>query len=148
MAATRASWRRLRSERGAEIIELALVTPLLLLLFGGIIDFAFVFQRWQLVTNAAREGARVGILPAYSCTPGVGGDVEPRVQAYLSSAGVSGASVEVVQGAIAGYQSCGVRVLMSQPLQTLGVFGRFFGGDFTSIQVASSAVMRTEIQGP
>ena len=31
----------------------------------GIIDFGFLFQRYEVVTNAAREGARVAILPGY-----------------------------------------------------------------------------------
>lgn len=145
----RAPLRRIRSERGAEIIELAVVTPLLLVMLGALVDFAFVFQRWEVLTNAAREGARVGILPAYSCTPGAGGDVEPRVQAYLTSAGVSsGATIEVAQTTVSGFTSCNVRVSMFQPLSTLGIFGQFFGGSFTSVFVAGGAAMRTEVQGP
>ena len=31
----------------------------------GIIDFGFLFQHYEVVTNAAREGARVAILPGY-----------------------------------------------------------------------------------
>src|SRR5713226_8706707 len=52
---TKRSW---RSDRGAELIEFALVTPVLLLLGLGICDFGFLFQRYEVVTNAAREGAR------------------------------------------------------------------------------------------
>ena len=37
--------RMLRSNRGAELVEMALVMPLLLLLFAGIVDFGFAFQR-------------------------------------------------------------------------------------------------------
>ena len=29
-------------------------------------DFGFLFRNWEVVTNAAREGARVGVLPAYA----------------------------------------------------------------------------------
>ena len=36
--------------------------PLLLLVVFGIIDFGFMFQRYEVVTNAAREGARLGVL--------------------------------------------------------------------------------------
>ena len=43
-----------RSERGAELIEFALVCPLLLLLILGIVDFGFLFQR-MAVEVAARE---------------------------------------------------------------------------------------------
>ena len=58
----RARW---HSERGAELIEMVVVLPLLLLVLFGIIDFGFMFQRYVVLTNAAMEGARVGILPGY-----------------------------------------------------------------------------------
>ena len=57
--------RRWASDRGAELIEMAVVLPLLMLLMFGIIDFGFMFQRYVVLTNAAMEGARVGILPGY-----------------------------------------------------------------------------------
>jgi hypothetical protein len=47
-----------RSDRGASLIETALVLPLLLLLVGGIVDFGFAFNNYITITNAAREGAR------------------------------------------------------------------------------------------
>ena len=50
---------RLRSERGAELIEFALVFPVLLMVVLGIVDFGFLFQRMEVVTYAAREGARL-----------------------------------------------------------------------------------------
>jgi hypothetical protein len=51
-------YRRLACEKGAELIEFALVFPLLLLVMFGIMDFGLLFQRYETVTNAAREGAR------------------------------------------------------------------------------------------
>ena len=66
--------RRVRSERGAELIEFALVLPILLLVFAGIVDFALMFQRFLTVSNAAREGARIAVLPGYDQT-----DVQNRV---------------------------------------------------------------------
>ena len=57
---------------------MALVIPILLLVVLGIVDFAFVFQRYEAVTNATREGARVAVLPGYT-EP----DVQSRVQSYI-----------------------------------------------------------------
>ena len=54
---------RYASDRGAELIEMAIVLPILLFIFAGIIDFGFMFQRYEVLTNAAREGARMGTLP-------------------------------------------------------------------------------------
>jgi hypothetical protein len=57
--------KRLRGERGAEIIEMALVTPIFLIIIAAMFDFGFLFRNWEVATNAAREGARIGLLPAY-----------------------------------------------------------------------------------
>ena len=80
------NFRRLcRSERGAELIEMAIVTPLLLLLVMGIVDFGFMFQRFVVLTNAAVEAARVATLPGYSEA-----DARARAQAYATNGGVPG----------------------------------------------------------
>jgi Flp pilus assembly protein TadG len=69
MAALIRSLRRfVRAQSGAEVIEFALTLPLMLLVVLGIIEFGFLFQQYEVVTNAAREGARVAVLPTYSAT--------------------------------------------------------------------------------
>jgi Flp pilus assembly protein TadG len=55
-----------RGERGAALVEFALVLPLLLVVIAGVVDFGFLFQRYEVVTNAAREGARLASLPSYN----------------------------------------------------------------------------------
>src|SRR5574340_639680 len=55
---------RVRGERGAALVEAAVTIPLLLLIAVAIFDFGRAYQTWQVLTNAAREGAR------YSVTPG------------------------------------------------------------------------------
>ena len=62
------------SEDGAQLIEFALVLPMLLLVVLGIAEFGFIFQRYEVLTNAAREGARIAVLPGYSTA-----DVQARV---------------------------------------------------------------------
>ena len=52
-------------ERGAALVEFALAVPLMLVVIAGIVDFGFVFQRYEVITNAAREGARLATLPGY-----------------------------------------------------------------------------------
>lgn len=47
-------------ERGATIVEAALVYPLLFLAIFTIVEFGFAFKDWLSVSNAAREGARAG----------------------------------------------------------------------------------------
>ena len=62
---------------------MALVLPLLMLIIVGIIDFGFLFRELNVVTNAAREGARAGVLPEYGTA-----DNEARVQQYMDAAGI------------------------------------------------------------
>jgi len=56
------SKRRLQSgrEKGAVIAEMALIIPLFLLMVAGIVDLGMLFWEQELMTNAAREGARAG----------------------------------------------------------------------------------------
>ena len=54
--------RRVRSHKGAALIEVALTLPLLLLVSVGIFEFGRAYQTWQVLTNAAREGARVAVI--------------------------------------------------------------------------------------
>jgi TadE-like protein len=49
---------RLRNRRGQSLVEFAVVTPLLLLLIVGLMEFGRAWNISQVVTNAAREGAR------------------------------------------------------------------------------------------
>jgi Flp pilus assembly protein TadG len=45
------------------MVEMALTLPLFFALVLGIIEFGQAFMVQQIVTNAAREGARHGVLP-------------------------------------------------------------------------------------
>jgi Flp pilus assembly protein TadG len=72
--------RRLSSERGAVLIETAFVLPLMLLVCVGIFEFGRAFQHWQIVTNAAREGARIAVLPGMDDEK-----VTARVRTYLQA---------------------------------------------------------------
>jgi Flp pilus assembly protein TadG len=70
--------RRWRSERGAALVEAAMVLPILLLISVGIFEFGRAYQTWQVLTNAAREGARTSVLPN-----GAPASVETRVRQYM-----------------------------------------------------------------
>lgn len=69
-----------REERGAALVEFALALPLLLVVLAGIVDFGMTFQRYELLANAAREGARMATLPGYDQN-----SVDARVRAYVAN---------------------------------------------------------------
>jgi len=54
---------RKKNRRGAATVEMAIVLPLLLMLTMGGIKYGWLFLRAQQITNAARYGARIAILP-------------------------------------------------------------------------------------
>lgn len=51
-------WRSLLPEDGAQIVELAITLPLLVVILVGIYDFGQAFTLRQKLSGAAREGAR------------------------------------------------------------------------------------------
>lgn len=67
-----------RGERGQFALELALLTPLLLVLVFLTFEFGRVFGSWLVITNAAREGARYAITQPWcgntSTTPACSSD--------------------------------------------------------------------------
>ncbi len=75
---------RTRSEKGAALLEAAITIPILLLISVGIFEFGRAYQTWEVVTNAAREGARVAIIAGSTDT-----DVRTQVNTYLSIGGLS-----------------------------------------------------------
>lgn len=52
-------------QRGSVMVEFAIILPLLLFMFVGIVDFGLIIREHQILQNAAREGARLSILPTY-----------------------------------------------------------------------------------
>ena len=50
------------SQRGAAVVEFAIVVPLLLVICFGIIEFSVLLYDKAMLTNASREGARAGIV--------------------------------------------------------------------------------------
>jgi Flp pilus assembly protein TadG len=148
MAALKQRLRRVgRRDDGAELIELAIVLPILLLVVAAIIDFGFLFQRYEAVTNAAREGARIAVLPGYSAT-----DVQARVNSYLAASGMSSAPtpptvVYSTQSLPSGSTISVVTVTVDYPanLSYLGPIAALVGGtQQSSIMLHAVSVMRTE----
>ena len=69
-----------RTQRGASAVEFALILPILILLFFGIVDFGLLIYDKQVITNASREAARAGIVQKVP-RPGVS-DITAVVDAY------------------------------------------------------------------
>ena len=56
-------------DRGAVLVEFALVLPLLILILLATVEFGFAFREYQILQNAVREGARFSALPGSQVSP-------------------------------------------------------------------------------
>jgi len=140
--------RRLRSQSGAELIETALTMPMILLVVVGIIEFGFVFQKYEVITNAAREGARVLVLPAFAPV-----DAQTRVNQYLDAAGLNSSVATVplpgapVATTLGGSCIWTVTVTVGYPHSApfFAGIGNYFGKNFGTYTLHASSTMRTEV---
>ncbi len=55
---------RMGNDRGATLVEAAIVLPIFFLLVFGLLEFGFGFKDWLSINHAAREGARVSVAAA------------------------------------------------------------------------------------
>jgi Flp pilus assembly protein TadG len=154
MAPVNSGARVLHCERGAELIEFALVLPMLLFVLLGIAEFGFMFQRYEVLTNAAREGARIAVLPGYQEA-----DVKSRVCSYMASGGlpatgcpnptnpvVTLTSMTVPVSGGPALQARQVQVVYTHSYMFIGGVAGLLGGTFsTSLPLTARAVMRSEI---
>jgi Flp pilus assembly protein TadG len=80
------------NQRGAAIVEFAIILPLLLLLIFGMIEFSLLMYNKAMITNASREGARRGIVYRVDTTTNPVSDapltvtqIKAEVTSYLSN---------------------------------------------------------------
>jgi Flp pilus assembly protein TadG len=143
---------RIKSERGAALLEAAITLPMLLLVAVGIFEFGRAYQTWQILTNAAREGARIAVLQGSTDS-----DITSRVQQYMrdgqlgavnsASIGVNRAAVLDVNGRSVFASDVSIdypfSFIVLQPVARLIAPQTSLGGD---IVMRAEAVMRNETQ--
>jgi Flp pilus assembly protein TadG len=149
MAQLKSFLRRLRADEAAQLVEFALVLPMLLLVMLGIAEFGFIFQRYEVVTNAAREGARMAVLPGYTGT-----DVDARVRVYMTQGRVptttTNPAIAITDVSIpvgAGLAPIGakrVTVTYTHTYTFLPKIATWFGATYTTVPLKAVAEMRKE----
>jgi Flp pilus assembly protein TadG len=141
---------QIKRERGAALLETALALPMVLLVAVGIFEFGRAYQTWQVLTNAAREGARVAVLPGAN-----DGIVSARAISYMQAGqlreaanatiAVSPVMLDLGGGATAAASS----VTVSYPFEfiVLQPVANLIAGDSTlgePITMSATSVMRIE----
>lgn len=134
---TRRGW---RGEAGQAAVELALVLPVLLILLVGMIECARAWNMYQVLTDAAREGARTAIL----ASPLVDDDsVRSVIAGALRRGALDPALATVELSGTDAPSGSATRVEVRYPARMM-VFGLAGQGDRSRFELATSAVMRNE----
>ena len=82
-----------RCRRGQALVEFALVLPLLMLLILGIVEFGRAWNAKQILTDAAREGARLSVVGDPSITDT--SQVNPTIRTIIALAGLDSSTVTI-----------------------------------------------------
>jgi Flp pilus assembly protein TadG len=129
-------------EGGQALIEFALITPFLLMMLIGIIEFGRAWNLHQVVTDASREGARKGAIWDPTITEN---DVRTVVLQRLGAAGVPPAAVTVTMNNVLGGTDTPLNVRVSVPYRFM-FFGPLVGWTLgqRDIQLVASTTMRNE----
>jgi len=133
---------------------MAVVTPLLMMILLGTIEFGYVFMMEQSLTNAAREACRVATLPGSTDA-----DIQARAQQALAGAGlnVTSGNVTITH---ATPQNPVVQVSVRVPYSDVtllgvlpsGLMSGWFGdgnsGDVEGKTIGSTCSMHLEVANP
>ena len=146
MALQGRSYRHFGNRKGQALAEMALILPVLLLLVFGMIEMSNAWRTFQIVTNSAREGARVAILTT-SDVP----EIQERIVQAIERGGLdSGLASLTIQCFEANGDAAGAacttsgqeaRVRVEYPF-TFQVLGRL--GGLAPITIGSTSTMRHE----
>ena len=139
-----------KRERGQAMVETAIAIPILLVLMVGIFEVGRAYETWQVLTNAAREGARMAVTPS-STVP----TTTALIRQYMADGQLrNSATANVVVNKTATINVNGTAVsaslvtvdypfqfIMLQPVVRLVAPGATVGGPIT---MRATSVMRNE----
>jgi Flp pilus assembly protein TadG len=135
------------NERGAAVIEGALILLTLFTLIFSIWEAGRFFNVQNVVTNAAREGARLAVTPLTQ-TSNLPSDTEiqDRVTVFLQSSAIRNSTITINDGdgiatpvVIDGNEFTRVRVSVPYGFLTLPLLG-----DVLNVNITGEALMRNE----
>lgn len=86
---------RYRPRSGAVLVEFAIVLPIIVVIFSGMIEISRVMMLQHTADTAAYEGARAGMVPGASAE-----EAKMEAKLLLQAAGLKAASVTVIPDVI------------------------------------------------
>jgi Flp pilus assembly protein TadG len=136
---------KLASQKGAALVEFALILIPLVILTFGLIEFGLIMYNQQVITNAAREGARYGIVMTEN--PGdISMDmIEQVVREYAETRLIYATVKDPNADTTCGPGTFGSSLTVSITCDyTYLLINNFLPGLGNTIELASQAVMRCE----
>jgi len=127
----------LKDRKGQNLVEFALVVPLLLLLVIGIAELGRAWMAKNILTGAAREAVRVLAVPD---PPGGVAAATTRANQVLTSAGITTATLTIVN-ATAPFGDVSVTVDYNFPVVIAGFIP---GLSSVTFPLSSTTTMRRE----
>lgn len=82
-----------RGRRGAALVELAIVMPILCLLTLGLMEYGWVFMKISQINQAARHGVRIAVRPNSTTE-----EINAAVASLMTQAGIKAADYTLTYG--------------------------------------------------
>lgn len=128
-----------RFRRGAAVVEMAVVAPLLLTLLFGVMEFGWSFMVHETVTNTARECCRLATLQGTTDA-----DVEARFAQSMAGTGVD-VTMDMIDIARSGEgDNQIVTVSIAVPYSEVSITGLTSFLSISTQNLTSSCSMRSE----
>ena len=132
-----------RLQAGTSVVEMAIVLPLLLLLVFAIGDFGIAYTRWNSLTNAAREGARMGVVFRNPCDAAtVTTDIQNTVETFAASSGLDGPSIVTTVTGVCAATGTQLTVNSTVPYDYVALHA--LAGFAPTLNLSAQTVMRNE----
>ena len=129
------------------MVEMVIILPVLLMILFAIVEFGVVFGQWQMVTNAAREGARNAVLFRTDCDAGaVESEVRTVVRNYASDIGITLTDSNISVSGVCGPKNTSSTVNVVFP-HTFQVLPGIAPSVSPTINLLGTSVMRNEGNG-
>ena len=140
--------RRFRqTEAGQSLVEFTMILPIFLVLMFGLVDFGRAFYTWMLVTNAAREGARVAAVQGNSSS------IDTRIYDSFCSSFPSDCSLEpgkltISKANVQGVRGSAVSIDLAYDFEFVtplgGILQMLGGNNLASPTISAHSSMRLE----
>ncbi len=123
----------IKQQQGQSLVEFALLLPMLVVILFGTVEFGRLWMTMNVLTGAAREGARVAAVTAPNTA-----QVQTAVNNVLNGASITGATITVVGPNAANNVTVTVRINYNV------LTGTIVPGISRTLQLTRTASMRWE----